>query len=136
MHYLGGYDARVGTSAGSQTIHEMGVAHGNDQATFEKGRMGPNKTVFLEHKPATMIEVTGPLRFSKYVQNNFDPKYLPQLRGDDATPSYLQKIPEADLGYVKKLTFTALQSSLTSLFDILMPNPNVIRHEKTGITIK
>jgi len=31
MHYLGGYDAREGTLPGYQTLHDMGVAHGNDQ---------------------------------------------------------------------------------------------------------
>jgi len=30
MHYLGGYDAREGTLPGYQTLHDMGVAHGND----------------------------------------------------------------------------------------------------------
>jgi homogentisate 1,2-dioxygenase len=30
MHYLGGYDAREGTAEGYQTVHNMGVAHGND----------------------------------------------------------------------------------------------------------
>lgn len=30
MHYLGGYDAREGTSEGYQTVHNMGVVHGND----------------------------------------------------------------------------------------------------------
>jgi len=30
MHYLGGYDARKGTVAGSMTLFDMGVAHGND----------------------------------------------------------------------------------------------------------
>lgn len=36
----------------------MGVTHGNDQATFEKARSGAADTVFLDHKPATMVELT------------------------------------------------------------------------------
>jgi len=67
MHYLGGYDARTGTAAGYQTIHDMGIAHGNDQATFEKARSGENKTIFLKHKPATMIELTNYLRVAPHV---------------------------------------------------------------------
>jgi len=33
---------------------------------------------------------------------------------------------------MSKITFTAFESSVTNIFDILMPNPKVTVNEKTG----
>lgn len=86
MHYLGSYEARVGSQAGDLTLHDMGVAHGNDQATFDKTRANQtpaNSSVYLDTPPATMVEVTGYMNVTQQVYNNQDPSYRSQLAGEE-----------------------------------------------------
>jgi hypothetical protein len=45
----------------------MGVAHGNDQNTFDKVRSGNNNTIYLDNPPATMIELTGYMELTQQV---------------------------------------------------------------------
>lgn len=109
----------------------MGVAHGNDQATFDKVRNGPNQTVFLDMPPATMVEVTGYLEVTEEVLRRQDPLYHPSLQGvAEGRPK------AAQLGKSRQVTFTALEQSLVPLFDVLMPNPKVEVNPLTGHTTR
>jgi homogentisate 1,2-dioxygenase len=76
MHYLGGYDAREGSEAGYLTVATMGVAHGNDAATFNKARSGKNEILELKFPPATMLELTNSVKFSQYAYSLLDPTYM------------------------------------------------------------
>jgi hypothetical protein len=37
---------------------------------------------------------------------------------------------------MSKITFTAFDTSIIPIFDILMPNPTITVNEKTGLTIR
>lgn len=62
-------------------MHDMGVAHGNDQETFTKSRNGENKIKYLNFPAATMVELTGCLRINQDILENQDPTYGDQIRG-------------------------------------------------------
>jgi len=45
-------------------------------------------------------------------------------------------LPESYIGRMKKITFTAFESSIVKVFDTLMPDPDIKFNEKTGITTR
>lgn len=54
----------------------MGVAHGNDAATFKKSRSGNNEILELKFPPATMLELTNSVKFSQHAFSLVDPIYM------------------------------------------------------------
>ena len=112
----------------------MGVAHGNDEDTFISARHNENKSIYLDHPAATMIEVTGYVKVTDEVLVKQEESYGEQLIGKVDTASYRPK--EASVGKTRQLTFTAFERSLVPLFDVLMPNPTLSQDYQTGHTVR